>query len=51
MANEKLTVKVLDQNGKELRDLTLNETVFGIEPNQQAMFDAVYDLDGAVSSE
>ena len=41
MANEKLTVKVLDQNGKELRDLTLNETVFGIEPNQQAMFDAV----------
>jgi len=36
-----LTVKVLDQNGKELHDLALNEAVFGIEPNQQAMFDAV----------
>ena len=36
-----LTVKVLDQNGKKLHDLALNEAVFGIEPNQQAMFDAV----------
>ena len=36
-----LTVKVLDQTGKELRELALNEAVFGIEPNQQAMFDAV----------
>ena len=36
-----LTVKVLDQNGKELHDLALSEAVFGIEPNQQAMFDAV----------
>ena len=41
MATKKLTVKVLDQTGKELRDLTLDEAVFGIEPNQQAMFDAV----------
>ena len=38
---KKLTVKVLDQNGKELKELALNEAVFGIEPNQQAMFDAV----------
>ena len=38
---KKLTVKVLDQTGKELKSLALNEAVFGIEPNQQAMFDAV----------
>ena len=41
MATKKLKVKVLDQTGKELKDLALNEAVFGIEPNQQAMFDAV----------
>lgn len=41
MATKKLKVKVLDQTGKELKDLTLNEAVFGVEPNQQAMFDAV----------
>ena len=35
------TVKVLDQNGKELRELALDDAVFGIEPHQQAMFDAV----------
>ena len=36
-----ITVKVVDQTGKQLHDLALNEDVFGIEPNQQAMFDAV----------
>ena len=36
-----ITVKVVDQSGKALRDLALNEDVFGIEPNTQAMFDAV----------
>ena len=36
-----LTVKVVDQSGKALHDLALNENVFGIEPNTQAMFDAV----------
>jgi len=41
MTAKELKVKVLDQNGQELRDLTLDEKVFGIEPNQQAMFDAV----------
>lgn len=36
-----ITVKVVDQSGKEVKDLALNENVFGIEPNSQAMFDAV----------
>ncbi len=41
MTTEKLNVKVLDQTGQEVKEITLDETVFGIEPNQQAMFDAV----------
>ena len=36
-----LTVKVTDQKGNELHDLQLDETVWGIQPHQQAMFDAV----------
>lgn len=36
-----LIVKVTDQKGAQLHDIELNENVFGIEPNQQAMFDAV----------
>lgn len=36
-----LIVKVTDQKGAQLHDIKLNEDVFGIEPNQQAMFDAV----------
>ena len=36
-----LKVKVTDQKGAQLHDIELNEDVFGIEPNQQAMFDAV----------
>jgi len=35
------SVKVYSQDGKELRSIKLNEAVFGIEPNQQVMFDAV----------
>ena len=35
------TIKVTDQKGTELHDIELNEAVFGIAPNQQAMFDAV----------
>lgn len=35
----KLTV--FDQSGKELRKVEVAAEVFGIEPNQQAMFDAV----------
>lgn len=32
---------VLNQEGKELREITLNPEVFGIEPNQQVIFDAI----------
>ena len=32
---------VLSQTGKELNEITLADTVFGIEPNQQCIFDAV----------
>ena len=31
---------VLSQAGKELHEITLADTVFGIEPNQQCIFDA-----------
>lgn len=36
-----LTVKVFNQEGAETKDLELNEAVFGIEPNNQAIFDMV----------
>lgn len=39
MAN--ITVNVTNQKGEQLHELALNEAVFGIEPNKQAMFDAV----------
>ncbi|MCI9292333.1 MAG: 50S ribosomal protein L4 [Erysipelotrichaceae bacterium] len=32
---------VINQEGKELHEITLNPTVFGIEPNQQVIFDAI----------
>lgn len=32
---------VLSQEGKELREITLSPEVFGIEPNQQVIFDAI----------
>lgn len=32
---------VLSQEGKELREITLNPEIFGIEPNQQCIFDAI----------
>lgn len=32
---------VYNQAGSKVKDITLNDTVFGIEPNQQIMFDAV----------
>lgn len=34
-------VSVIDKTGKEVSELTLSDAVFGIEPNQQAMFDAL----------
>ena len=36
-----LKVKVYNQEGAEVKDLELNEPVFGIEPNKQALFDMV----------
>lgn len=32
---------VINQSGEKLHEITLNPEVFGIEPNQQAIFDAV----------
>ena len=32
---------VINQNGVKVSDIELNDAVFGIEPNQQAIFDAV----------
>lgn len=32
---------VVSQTGKELKEITLADTVFGIEPNQQCIFDAI----------
>ena len=32
---------VLSQTGQELHEITLADSVFGIEPNQQCIFDAV----------
>ncbi len=34
-------LQVLSLEGKELREFELNDEVFGIEPNQQVLFDAV----------
>jgi len=42
MAKKKnLTVKVLNMKGEEVKELKLDESVFGIEPNEQVVFDAV----------
>lgn len=35
------TVKLLNQTGSELGEVTLNDQVFGIEPNEAVVFDAV----------
>ncbi len=42
MAEKKtVSVKVLNMAGEEVSKLSLNAEVFGIEPNNQVMFDAV----------
>ena len=41
MAEKKINVKVLNMKGEEVSKLGLNASVFGIEPHNQAMFDAV----------
>lgn len=34
-------ISVIDKTGKEVKQIELADAVFGIEPNQQAMFDAL----------
>ena len=36
-----LKVAVLNQKGEKINDTELNESIFGIEPNNQAIFDMV----------
>ncbi|MFV0380669.1 MAG: 50S ribosomal protein L4 [Breznakia sp.] len=38
MANK---VSVINQEGKKIKDITLHDAIFGIEPNQQVIFDAI----------
>ena len=35
------TVALLNQEGVELKQITLSDSVFGIEPNQQVIYDVV----------
>ena len=41
MADKKVSVKVLNMAGAEVGKLSLDASVFGIEPHKQAMFNAV----------
>ena len=41
MADKKVNVKVLNMAGEEVSKLSLDASVFGIEPHKQAMFNAV----------
>ena len=41
MAEKKVNVKVLNMAGEEVSKLSLDASVFGIEPHKQAMFNAV----------
>ncbi|AYE60832.1 50S ribosomal protein L4 [Lactobacillus helveticus] len=34
-------IKVMDQNGKDSGEVTLNDKVFGIEPNESVVFEAI----------
>ncbi len=34
-------IALLNQSGEKVKDLTLNEEIFGIEPNQQVIYDVV----------
>ncbi len=36
-----MKIQVLDAQGKKTTDLEINDSVFGIKPNKQAMFDSV----------
>ena len=41
MAEKKISVKVFNMKGEEVSKVSLSASVFGIEPHNQAMFDAV----------
>lgn len=41
MADKKINVKVLNMKGEEVSKVGLSASVFGVEPHNQAMFDAV----------
>ena len=34
-------IDILDVNGKKVSDITLNKDVFGIEPNDTVLYDAI----------
>lgn len=34
-------LNVVNQEGKQIKDITLNDEIFGIEPNQQVIYDAI----------
>ena len=36
------TIALLNQSGEKVRDIILNDEIFGIEPNQQVIYDVVY---------
>lgn len=36
-----MKLQVLDANGSSIKEISVNKTIWGIEPHQQAMFDAV----------
>jgi large subunit ribosomal protein L4 len=42
------TIALLNQTGKKLKDITLSDAVFGIEPNHQALYDVVKAQQGAM---
>ena len=39
-------VALLNQTGEKLQDITLDDSVFGIEPNQQVIYDVVNAIYG-----
>lgn len=34
-------LNVVNQEGKQIKDITLNDEIFGVEPNQQVIYDAI----------
>ena len=44
------TIDVINQTGAVVGSMELNDAVFGIEPNQQSLFDALGNAAGKSSS-